>query len=102
MLLGRNRMRFGGFPGRTCVNLQPSAGNPLERDRTYLVANINETEEAAMRIRTGFMGKSKAEVEKLERDAAELLVECGRLRRENARLRRMVEEVREAVTRYGR
>lgn len=35
--------------------------------------------------------------EKLEREAADLLVECGRLRRENARLRRRLQECREHV-----
>ena len=35
--------------------------------------------------------------ERLESEAAELLVECGRLRRENARLRKKLERCRNSV-----
>ena len=50
-----------------------------------------------MRFGAGNMAKTKSERDKFEKDAAQLLVECGRLRRENMRLKRQLEAVRKAV-----
>ena len=43
------------------------------------------------------MAKTKSERDRFEREAAELLLECSRLRRENAKLKRQIAEVRKAV-----
>ena len=50
-----------------------------------------------MRFGTGSMAKTKSERDRFEKEAAQLLVECGRLRRENMKLRRQLEAVRKAV-----
>lgn len=53
--------------------------------------------EEAMRFGTGSAAKAQHDYGKLEKEAAELLLECSRLRRENMRMKRQLQAVRQAV-----